>query len=281
MGRCVDCYYPGKEFPAVSTTGRACALNCKHCAGRYLESMIPITEPGELIAFAQGLADRGGEGMLLSGGSDSCGKVSLGRFAGAIREIRATTSLTMNAHVGLMPKDELSQLVDAGVDIFSADLYGDDMTVNEVLGLRAHASDYVQVVRDLNELGAQKVAPHVCVGILGGRLRGEIAAVRALEDMDPYAVVLLSLVPTRGTAYESVPAPGREELIAVITAARASLPDTRLLLGCMRSKRDRSWEADAIRAGLDGIVLPADATLKDLEATGFKTRSKNTCCAVL
>ncbi len=280
MPRTLECFYPGRGFPSISTTGRSCALSCRHCGGRYLEGMVPVTEPEDLVIFAQALERGGGEGFLLSGGSDAGGKVSLGRFVPAIKEVKRTTSLRINAHVGLSPCDELEALVGSGVDAFSVDVYGDAPTISEVLGIRAKAEDYIAVVEQLLALGAPTVAPHICVGVRGGRLSGEMSAIEMLRPLSPGTLVLISFIPTRGTAFESCSPPRGEEVVSVVTAARSALPDTRLLLGCMRSRKDRSWEMDAVLAGIDGMVLPSEATVRAAESLGHSVVRKSVCCAL-
>jgi hypothetical protein len=275
----LDCYYPGKGFPSVSTTGRSCSLSCKHCAGRYLEGMAPVTEPDDLVEFASALADSGGSGFLLSGGCDAKGRVGLGRFAPAIRAIKATTGLKVNAHVGLAPRGELEMLFASGVDTFSVDVYGDDETIAEVIGIPAKATDYASVVRGLMDIGAH-VAPHVCIGICGGVMGHERAAIDMMAPLAPEALVLISFIPTKGTGYASRRPPAGEDVVSLVSYARARLPRTRLLLGCMRSRRDRSWEIAAVRAGLDGIVLPSEETVRAVATLGYVVRKKETCCAL-
>ncbi len=280
MQRVLDCYYPGEGFPSVSVTGRSCSLNCRHCAGRYLEGMVPITEPEGLVSFAKSLSEAGGEGFLLSGGSDLHGRVHLERFVPAIREIKATTALRVNAHVGLTPRDALADLVSSGVDTFSVDVYGDDETVREVLGVDARAEDYISVVSDLMALGAGSVAPHICLGVMGGEMRGEADALRRLAALSPDKLVIISLIPTKGTDYASRTPPSGDEVVSFVKAARSALPGARIMLGCMRSRRDRSWEIDAVLAGLDGIVLPSEETVRKAAATGILIRRRDTCCSV-
>ena len=280
MKRALDVYYPGKGFPSVSTTGRSCSLACRHCAGRYLEGMVPVTEPEELVSFARALASGGGRGMLLSGGCDAEGRVRLERFAQAIREIKGSTDLVVNAHVGLTPRSGLEELFEAGVDCFSVDVYGDDGTVEEVLGVRAAADEYAAVVGHLLDIGAQ-VAPHICIGVRGGEMGHERAAVDRMARLSPGTLVLISFIPTRGTAYAARSPPDGGEIVSVVSYARSALPRTRLLLGCMRAKRDRSWEMEAVRAGLDGIVLPSEETLRAAASLGYEVRKKETCCAIV
>lgn len=276
----VECFYPGDAFPAISVTGNHCALECKHCLRKYLEGMIPATRPEDLVQVAEALVERGAKGFLLSGGSDRAGRVKVAEFADAIAEVKKTTDLVVNAHVGLSGRADLERLVRAGVDAFSTDLYGDVETVSEVLGIRATPDDYFRVLVDLRELGAPRIAPHVCIGIHGGKLSGEMKAVKRLAPMKPEALILISLMPTKGTAYADVRPPDKEMMVKVITQARELMPDTKLLLGCMRSKLDRSSEVDMIEAGVDGIVLPASATVEKLTKAGYSIKKKATCCAM-
>ncbi len=280
MPHVVECFYPGDGFPAISVTGRECALKCKHCGRKYLDGMVPATRPEELLAVAEALAQRGAKGFLLSGGSDRSGRVPIAEFADAVSEIKETTDLLVNAHVGLSTRDDLSRLVRAGVDAFSTDLYGDSKTISEVLGIGASPEDYCRVIRDLKDLGASRIAPHVCVGIHGGKLTGEIRAIQKVKDLHPEALILISLMPTKGTDYEGVRPPDKATLVQVAKEARALMPETKLMMGCMRSKLDRSSELEVVAAGIDGIVLPASATVESLRKEGYAIRKRSTCCAM-
>jgi len=279
MARTVQCFFPGRDFPAVSTTGGHCALSCKHCGGRYLQGMLSTATPDALLALAQRLSDNGARGLLISGGSTPDGRVDLVGFEDAIRGIKDTTDLLVNAHIGLTPRPDIVRLVACGIDAFSVDIYGCSETIHDVLGLQAEPDDYLRVMDDLHRAGAPVVAPHICIGVHGGALVGESLALAALEARQPKRLVLISFTPTRGTSYEMAPPPSREAVLGVISEARHLLPSTKILLGCMRDRGDRSWEPSAVDAGLDGIVLPAAATMQALRESGYDVVSKKTCCA--
>jgi hypothetical protein len=280
VGRTVECFYPGKSFPSISVTGATCALDCKHCSRKYLEGMIPALSPDDLSAVAEALAERGARGFLLSGGVDPGGRVPLARFVPAIRDIKRTTGLEINAHIGLTPRKELEALVKSGIDSFSVDVYGSDETIREVLGLKASVEDYFEVVENLKNLGAS-VSPHLCVGIHGGLLMGESNAIARLKRTNPRTLILISLIPTRDTAFARVEPPGKEMMLSVVREARSALISTKILLGCMRSKADRSWEYDLVEAGLDGIVMPAPRTVERLKAAGYSVKKRSECCALI
>lgn len=280
MTRSVECFYPGSSFPAVSVTGRSCSLDCKHCSRKYLEGMIPATTCEDLLDVAEALAERGAKGFLLSGGADSKGRVPISELLPAVREIKSTTDLKINAHIGLTSRGEIAELVKSDIDSFSVDIYGSDDTIREVLGLHAKAQDYIEVISDLNDAGAPMVAPHICIGIHEGGIKGEFNAIDSLRKLAPKELVLISLIPTAGTAYEKASPPSREIMMSVVRRARDRLPGTRLLLGCMRSKRDRSWEYDLVAAGLDGIVLPSASTVDKLKKEGYSIKKRSVCCSI-
>jgi len=279
--KAVECFYPGGNFPAISVTGSECALDCKHCSRKYLEGMIRATTASDLLSVAEAIAERGASGFLLSGGVDRNGRVPLAEFADTIKEIKVTTDLRINAHIGLSNEREVDCLVKSGIDSFSVDLYGSGETIKEVLGLDTTPEDYFAVLGNLMNAGAPIVAPHICVGIHGGELKGELKVIDRLSMNPPDVLVLISLIPTKGTAYESVPPPGRDAVLSVIRKARQDLPETKLLLGCMRSKLDRSSEYDFLDAGLDGIVLPATRTVERLRAEGVSVKKRAICCSFM
>jgi len=235
--------------------------------------------PSDLLSVAEALAERGANGFLLSGGSDPVGRIRIADFAGAIKEIKATTDLMINAHVGLASSKEIRSIVDSGIDSFSVDVYGSDETIKDVLGLDAKVEDYLKTISDLKSLGA-RVAPHICVGIHGGAAKGEISAIDQLKRYEPEILVLISLIPTRGTPYQSVSPPSHELIASVVRRAREELPETKLLLGCMRSKLDRSSEFEFVMAGLDGIVLPSSSTVARLKGEGYAIKKRSVCCAI-
>jgi len=242
--------------------------------------MIPATTPEDLMAVADAFAERGANGFLLSGGNDCTGRVDRSGFCGAIKEIKATTDLKINAHIGLSSAEEIRRLVESGIDSFSVDVYGSDETVLEVLGLQASSEDYFKVVEDLQRAGAPVVAPHICVGIHAGKMSGELGAVSRLARLSPQILVLISLIPTRGTEYESARPPSDETMLSMVRSAKTELPGTKVVLGCMRSKLNRHSETELVRAGLDGLVLPAPSTVHALQAEGFTLKKRSVCCSM-
>ena len=279
VNKVLRAFRPGKCFPSVSVTGGDCALSCRHCAGRYLRSMSPARSPEELLSLARTLEKGGGEGFLLSGGCDTAGRVPLDPFVDAVRKVKEETDLLVNAHVGLAPKRSLEALVSAGVDAFSVDLHGSENVIRQVLGLSATPDDFLRVVMDLESLGAPIVAPHVCIGLEPGNTSSELDAIRLLEQTGAKKLVLIAFTPTKGTPNEALPTPAPEVIAHVVRFAREHMPDSRLLLGCMRPRSLRGYEVEAVAAGVDGIAMPSNETLALLRRRGTEVEEKSICCA--
>jgi uncharacterized radical SAM superfamily protein len=79
---------PGRNFVAVSLTGRHCDLMCAQCGARYLRHMKPALYPEALYKVALDAAKNGCTGMLVSGGSDKTGKVPYKDYLNIIKQIK-------------------------------------------------------------------------------------------------------------------------------------------------------------------------------------------------
>jgi uncharacterized radical SAM superfamily protein len=271
-------YEPGKTFPAVSITGADCGLDCAHCSGKYLAGMTPATDPDGLWSFALHLAERGGTGLLVSGGCDAEGRVPVEPFLQVVERIGRELALKVNIHVGLCDEAFARRLVAAKPYVVSIDIIGSDETIQEVFGLDKGAGDYWKSYESLLGAGLN-VVPHITIGLRGGLDSGELVALEKLGEIKPDKLVLNILVPTRGTAFEGRAADPVRAL-EIVKAARRMLPETSILLGCMRPRGWVDFEVAAAGAGISGIVNPSREALEKLKASGKAIERRNICCAV-
>ena len=278
--RTVHFYYPGKDFPSVSVTGDDCSLECKHCSGHYLKHMVDAATPDRLLDFVHSRNDI--SGFLLSGGCGPGGKVDFNPHLDAIKRITSETDLVLNVHTGMVDLETAEALRTAGLDLASVDVVGDPDVAREVYGV-APAVDPVDCLKALREAGFSTIVPHVCIGLLGGGLSHEFKALEMIEEagIEPDGIVFISLIPTKGTEYEASPAPTPEDVFSVVSYARKLFAKTPLLLGCMRSKKERDTEIAALEAGADGIVLPSKETKEWVQEKGYDIEEHRTCCALI
>ncbi len=269
-----------KAFPTISVTGSSCALKCKHCRGKVLETMLAATTPKELIDVCRDLRSKGCVGCLISGGCLPDGSVPLDRFIDAIAEIKRDLGLTVVVHTGIINQSTAKALKKAGVDASLIDIIGSDETIREIYQLDASVDDYEESLRALRESGISMV-PHVLVGLHYGRLRGELQALRMISKYSPSAVIVIAFMPVRGTPMENVVPPAPKEIVKVLMAARLMLPKTPLALGCMRPKGEHRIKTDllAVRAGVNAIAFPVEEAIQLAESMSLKITFSSLCCS--
>jgi lipoyl synthase len=276
----LSAYYPSSRFPSISVTGPNCQLRCAHCGGHYLEGMHSAETPEELLALAVRLEGRGCLGFLLSGGCDLAVNVPLGRFAQAIGDIKRSTKLQVSVHPGLIGRSEAAELVRAGVDIFCIDITQDTHVIEGVLGLHVRPEAYEIALASLFQAGAERVVPHLCVGLNGEDSSGERSAIEMMAKYPISSLSILSFVPTAGTRMARSPTVSDDHMLQVVEHAIDKL-DCPVTLGCMRPRGNPDLEVRCCEAGISGIAVPSPEAVRRLERQGVKMERKEICCAFL
>jgi uncharacterized radical SAM superfamily protein len=277
----IDCFCSSPAaFPSISVTGSFCALKCKHCGGKVLNTMMSALTPQQLIEVCSDVKRKGGIGCLISGGCLPDGSVPLDKFVDAIAEVKRKLGLTVVVHTGVVDLCMAKRLKDAGVDAALIDIIGSDETIKEIYQLNVRVSDYEKSLSALQQSGIPFV-PHVLVGLHYGKLRGESQALQMIAKHSPSAVIVIALMPIRGTVMQKVQPPSPEDIARVLVAARFMLPKTPLVLGCMRPKGRHRAETDmlAVKAGVNAIAFPDEKAVKLAESFGFETVFSSLCCS--
>lgn len=257
---------PSRTLP-ISLTGAQCALNCAHCGGHYLQHMYPIWN----------VRANGATSCLISGGCDAKGRVPVMRHLNTVAKLREGRRL--NWHVGFADETDICA-ISPYADVISCDIVGDQETVRQVYGLDLTPSDYLQSFEMLRRYA--RAVPHITIGLLGGQLSGERAALAGLQPLNVEQLVFIVFIPTNGTAYEGCQPPRLAEVADLLLDARLMLPNTRLYLGCMRPWGAYRQAVDelAVEAGLNGIVNPTRAAERAARERSLSVVWGNECCAL-
>lgn len=268
------------NFPTISVTGKGCALKCKHCGGKVLETMYSAVTPEELFLLCSKLKREGASGCLISGGCLPNGSVPLENFVNAIGKVKRDLGLTIFVHTGIIDFSMAKRLKEAGVDAALIDIIGSDETIKEIYNLNITTMDYENSLKALSEAGIAFV-PHVIVGLHYGRLKGELHALEVISKYKPSAVVIIAFMPIRGTEMEKVEPPKPMDIARVIATARLIFPKTPIVLGCMRPKGRHRTETDvlALKAGVNAIAFPTEEAIKFAESQGNKIFFSSFCCS--
>jgi uncharacterized radical SAM superfamily protein len=268
------------RFPTISVTGTTCALNCKHCGGKVLNTMYPAETPEQLFKLAERLKDEGAVGCLVSGGCLPNGSVPLEKFVSAMARMKRELGLTVIVHTGIVSFSTAKALKQAGIDTALIDVVGSDATMKEVLNLSATADYYEHSLHALHVAGLNFV-PHVIVGLQNGKLEGELQALKMIRKFEPSALVVIAFMPIRGTEMEAVEPPSPSAIARVVTTARLMFPETPLALGCMRPKRKHRTETDvlALKAGVNAIAFPSEEVIRFAKEQDFEVAFSPYCCS--
>jgi uncharacterized radical SAM superfamily protein len=232
----------------------------------------PVLETGEYSS------------VLLSGGVARDGRLPLTEQLPFIRWVQER-GIHINAHVGLQSDEDMRVLAPL-FDRVSLDYVQDDATIQEVYHLQRTGADYLHAAEgwaaafagsqdpEALAMGRRRIVLHLTIGLKGGVLAGEFAAIDSLVAYNPVSLVFLVLIPTEGTVYGNVPLVPVEAVESVFAYARKALPSTDLILGCMHPRM----------AGYGEQLARLAAEYGFRGAVGEKTPGENSeqleeCCA--
>lgn len=269
-----------EAFPSISITGSSCALKCKHCGGKVLNTMFPAPTPEKLVDVCANLKSEGAIGCLISGGCLPNGSVPLHKFTDAIAKIKQDLGLTVVVHTGITDFSMAEKLKKAEVDAALIDVIGSDETIREIYQLSVRVEDYDKSLRALHEAKVP-VVPHVLVGLHYGKLRGELHALEMISKYKPSALIVIALMPIHGTPMEDVNPPSPEDIAKVLVSAKLMMPTTPLVLGCMRPKGEHKIKTDvlAIKSGVHAIAFPTNEAVQLAEEMDLETSFSSLCCS--
>jgi lipoyl synthase len=268
------------RFPTITVTGKTCALNCKHCGGKVLQTMNSAQTPTELYELGKKLKVAGAEGVLVSGGSLQDGSVPLESFVEVLEHFKRELNLTVFVHTGIIQPKSAQALKKAGVEAALIDVIGSQKTINEVTNLKSTLKDYTESLNALQDAKLQ-VIPHVIVGLQDGKLDGEYQALEMIRQIQPSAIVIIAFMPIPNTEMAHTPPPTPTDIAKVIAVARSMFPNTPLTLGCMRPKGKTRLQTDvlALKAGVDAVAFPSEAAIEYIKNKDLETTFSPFCCA--
>ncbi len=270
-----------RRFLPVSVTGSACALQCDHCQAKVLDGMISVKAEENLFELAKRLQAGGTDGLLVSGGSTRTGGVPLLFQLDHIARIREELSMRVVVHSGVVSPIIAEGLAKVGVDAVMLDIIGADETIRDVYHLDLTTEDFD---RSLALLADQdiRIIPHVVLGMHYGKFLGEHRALEMIAAYPVSTLIIVILVPLVGTPMEHIPPPPVDECADFFAEARATLPTTKINLGCGRPMGAMKIELDraAVDHGLNGIAYPAEGIINYAVEQGLRPDLYEYCCSL-
>jgi len=119
------------------------------------------------------------------------------------------------------------------------------------------------------------------VGLHYGKLKGELAALKIIARYSPSAVIIIALMPIHGTPMEKVNPPEPEDIARILLIAKLLMPQTPIVLGCMRPKANHRIKTDlfAVKIGVDAIAFPVEEAIQLAESMPLEISFSSLCCS--
>jgi uncharacterized radical SAM superfamily protein len=183
---------------------------------------------------------------------------------------------TIVIHTGIIKTEIAKKLAQAGVDAALIDVIGSDKTIRDIYRLNITTKDYEDSLE-----ARMTVIPHVIVGLQYGRLLGESEALDMISRHRPNGVVIIALIPIKGTPMEHSPVPKPTDIAFVLAKAKLKMPKIPVALGCMRPTGKHRVLTDimAVDAGVNGIAFPAEEAIHHAENLGLNVSFSPFCCS--
>lgn len=240
----------------VNARSGRCSEDCKWCAqSRHYSTgckEYAIVDPEECRAAAKACHDYGiGRLSLVASGRRVTG-AALKQMAGELRRAREDAGINICASMGLLGREELQVLHDAGVRRYHCNLETAPSHFHTLCTTHT-VDDKVATIRIARELGME-----VCSGGIigmGETMRQRVELALKLREVQPVSIPINILCPIPGTPLEHAAPLSAGEILATIAIFRLVHPRVQLRFAGGRDKLDRASQLRAMRIGINGAIV--------------------------
>jgi len=240
----------------VNAKSGRCSENCMFCAQsahhKAKVDVYPLISSGEMFKSAQRAHKTGATcfGIVTSGKAIKTDK-EIDEICAALSKIK---KLDMNncTSIGILPKEKLKQLKDAGLKRFHHNLEAAKSFFDKVCSTHKF-EDRVNTVRAAKEVGLSVC----CGGIfgLGESLEQRVELAFQLKELDPESVPINILNPVKGTKAQDLPLMSPLEVLRLLATYRFILPDKDIGIFGGRELSLRSLQPLMFPAGANMTLL--------------------------
>ncbi|MDE6540906.1 MAG: biotin synthase BioB [Muribaculaceae bacterium] len=240
----------------VNARSGRCSENCKWCAQSAHWNTgcdtYDIISEDDCMRAARHNARSGVHRFSLVASGRAVRGEALRKVAGMLRRAADETGIFTCASLGLLDRDELQQLWDAGVRRYHCNLEAAP-SYFEKLCTTHTVDDKLATIRAAREIGFE-----VCSGGIIGM--GETAMQRAelalkLREACPHSIPVNVLCPIPGTPLADTPPISADEVIDTIAVFRMVHPTVEIRFAGGRARLTREEQLEAMRVGVNGGVV--------------------------
>ncbi|MDR2413692.1 MAG: biotin synthase BioB [Odoribacteraceae bacterium] len=240
----------------VNARSGRCSEDCKWCAQSAFHSTgiatYPVKSRDEVLAVARANDDNHVKRFSLVTSGRRVNKTEMTAFCDMYRDIKEKTGLKLCASMGLLGREELLMLKEAGVVRYECNLE----TASSFFPSLCSTHTTAEKKRTLRL--AREVGLEICSGGIIGM--GESAEQRVelaieLRELGVKSVPINLLDPVKGTALENRPSLDDEEVLTAIALFRFILPDAFIRFAGGRRRMSRELQRRALRSGINASLV--------------------------
>lgn len=240
----------------INARSGLCSENCKWCAQSAHYSTgcetYPVIPHDSCLEAARAHRDAGVRRFSLVASGRSVRGKALEHIVSAIREINDRVGIYTCASLGLLTRDELRQLWDAGARRYHCNLetapsyFGQLCTTHTI-------EDKLATIAAAREIGFE-----ICSGGIIGmgethRQRAEFAL--TLRRAQPHSIPVNILSPIPGTPLEGTPPISDDDILDTVAIIRFAHPDAGIRFAGGRKRLSRDVQIEALRIGVNGAIV--------------------------
>ena len=241
----------------VNAKSGLCPEDCSFCGqSAHFETKAPVydmIEPEKIIAAARKAKEmKSREFSIVTSGKAVEEGEELERLCTALEQIKSEGGLERCASLGIMSRESLVKLKDAGLESFHHNLETARSFFPNICSTHEYEDD-VNTIRMAKEVGFETC----CGGIfgLGESLEQRVEMALTLRDIDVDSIPLNFLNPIKGTALENRPTVPPMEGLKTIAVYRFLLPEKDIIVSGGREVTFRDLQPMIFTAGANGTLI--------------------------
>ena len=240
----------------VNARSGRCPEDCKWCSQSIhhktgVEEYDIIPEK-DLLEAARSFGSYGVKrfSMVTSGRKVTAAQID--RFCDLYRKVSEATPIYLCASRGLISKNELRKLKDAGVKRYHCNLETSSSYFPELCTTHTH-EDKLRTIRAAREVGLEVC----CGGIIGmgETMRHRLELAQEAREAGAVSIPVNILNPIKGTPLESQPLISEEEVARTVALMRFVAPDCTLRFAGGRARLSAAMTDRILRGGMNGAMI--------------------------
>lgn len=240
----------------VNARSGRCSEDCKWCAqsshhqtGIDEYEFIPMKEALDMAVFN---SSKGVRRFSLVTSGRKVAPADMGRFCSIYRNVAEKAPIYLCASMGLLSREDLKQLYDAGVRRYHCNLETSSDFFPSLCSTHSH-EDKLRTIAAAREVGMEVC----CGGIIGmgENMRQRLKLAEEAREAGAVSIPVNILSPIKGTALENTPLIGEDEIARSVALMRLIAPKVTLRFAGGRARLSAEITERMFRGGINGSLV--------------------------